>query len=215
MIKLGIIILLLFSLTAYAYRPRLVFNQDLSLENAKVINDPEIAQTFYGELNGKENFYKIISRHNFDFYFNILAPDTPDSLTDFLVDVYGENKTISINGNQFDWDGYYEKLTGNNYLKGPSYEEVLPRGEYLIQISNSDNQGKYVLVVGKNDPFSLPEAINTILLMPKIKTFFEKPPITAYINQIGVVLFIILMIIIGIILLIVYFRQSMSRLDYR
>lgn len=212
--KLSIIIVLLYSLAAYAYRPRLVFNQNLSLENAQVIHNPEIAQTFYGELNGKEDFYKITSNHNFDLYFNILAPDIPDSLTDFSVDVYGENKTISLDGSHFDWEKYSEKLTGNNYLKGPSYDEILPKGEYLIQVSNPDNQGKYVLVVGKNDPFSLQEAINTIHLMPKIKTFFQKSPITAYFNQIGLVLFIILMIIIAVIVVIVYFRQYQASINY-
>jgi hypothetical protein len=135
-------------------------------------------------------------------------------LTDFSVDVYGESKNISLDGNKFDWEKYYEKLTGNNYLKGPSYEETLPKGEYLIQVSNSDNQGKYVLVVGKNDPFSLQEAINTFLLMPKIKTFFEKSPITAYFNQIGIVLFIILIIIIAVILVIVYYRQYQTTVNY-
>jgi len=212
--KLSIIILSLYSLAAYAYRPRLVFDQDLSIVYPKIIQNPEISQTFYGELDGKTDYYKITSDQDFNLYFNIMIPDIPDAYTDFSVDVYSEKKNISLDGSQFDWEKYYEKLTGNNLLKGPSYDEILPKGEYLIQVSNSDNQGKYVLVVGKNDPFSLQEAINTFLLMPKIKTFFEKSPFTAYFNKIGIILFFIFMVIIAVILLIVYIRQYQASLNY-
>lgn len=213
--KFVVLILLFYCFAVYAYRPRLVFNQDLTIDNPEKIQNPEIYQTFFGELDGKADYYKINSSDDFTLYFNILTPDTPDSLTDFSVDIYSENVHFSLDGNQFDWGGYFEKLTGNYYLKGPSYEEVLPQGEYLIQVSNSDNQGKYILVVGKNDPFSVPEAFNTFILMPKIKTFFEKSPLSAYFNQVGLVLFVIFIIILIIIVLIVYFRQYQKQIDYR
>jgi hypothetical protein len=213
--KLSIIILLLYSLDAYAYRPRFVFDQDLTIVYPKIIQNPEISQTFYGELGGKTDYYKITASEDFDLYFNIMVPDIPDASTDFSVDVYNENKNITLDGSQFVWEKYTQKLTGNNHLKGPSYEEILPRGEYLIQVSNSDNQGKYVLVVGKNDPYSLQDAINTFLLMPKIKTFFQKSPITAYFNQIGFILLIILLIICIVIIVIVYYRQYLKLVDYR
>jgi hypothetical protein len=213
--KLSLIILLLYSLTAYAYRPRFVFDQDLTIVYPKIIQNPEISQTFYGELGGKTDYYKITSSEDFDLYFNIMVPDIPEASTDFSVDVYSEEKNISLDGSQFVWEKYNEKLTGNNLLKGPSYEENVPKGEYLIQVSNPDNQGKYVLVVGKNDPFSLQEAFRTLLLMPKIKTFFQKSPITAYFNQIGFILLIILLIICVVILVIVYYRQYLKLVDYR
>lgn len=213
--KLSIIILLLYGLAAYAYRPRFVFDQVLTIVYPKIIQNPEISQTFYGELNGKTDYYKIAAGEDFDLYFNIMVPDIPDASTDFSVDVYSEEKNISLDGSQFVWEKYNEKLTGNNLLKGPSYEEIVPKGEYLIQVSNPDNQGKYVLVVGKNDPFSLQEAIKTLLLMPKIKTFFQKSPITAYFNKIGFILLIILLIICVVIIVIVYYRQYLKLVDYR
>ena len=213
--KLNVIVLLLFSLNAYAYRPRLVFGQDLSIVYPKIIQDPEISQTFYGELIGKADYYKINSSQDFELYLNIMEPDIPEAYADFSVDVYSDNKNISLDGTQFEWEKYTEKLTGNYLLKGPSYEEIIPSGDYLIQVSNPDNLGKYVLVIGKINRFSVPDAINTVLLMPKIRTFFQKSPITAYFNQIGLILFIIFIIIFVVIAFIIYYRQYMRQIDYR
>ncbi|MEO0114889.1 MAG: hypothetical protein ABIK93_05385 [candidate division WOR-3 bacterium] len=207
--KLFLIISFCF-LTGYGYRPRLVFDKVLSLVNAEVIRNPEVTQIFYGELVDQSDFYKIKSDKTFDLYLNILVPDDSEAVTDFCIEIYGPNKTITINGGQYDWEKAFDRLTGNNYLKGPSYEETLEKGEYLIQIYNSDNQGKYILVIGENDVFSIPEMIRTILLMPKIKSFMGKPFITVYFNQVGVILLTTLLIVAGIIILLIFYRQSRS-----
>jgi len=212
-LKLSIIILLANQIVFF-YRPRLVFEKELSLRNAEVIKYPEIAQTYYGELSDKPDFYKIISEKNFDLYFKIMVPDIPDARTDFTVEIYGENKNIILDGAHYEWEESYERLTGNNYLVGPSYEETLEKGEYLMQVYNGDNQGKYLLVIGRNKTFSLIDAINTIWLMPKIKTFMERSILSAYFNQIGIILFTLLLAVILFISIIILYCQYRAMTKY-
>lgn len=212
--KLSITLLLTITIV-FTYRPRLVLEKELSLRNAEIIRNPENTQVFYGELAGDPSFYKIISEKEFDLYFNIMVPDIPDARTDFAVEIYGENKTIALYGERYEWEEYYERLTGNNYLKGPAYEETLEKGKYLIQVYNNDNQGKYILVIGKNDAFSLINLINLILLMPKIKSFMEKSILTAYFNQIGIISFTILLGVVLVIIIIISYSQYRSIIKYR
>jgi hypothetical protein len=208
--KYLLIVILLSVVFVYAHQPRLVYEQDLSLKNPKIIENPEISQAFYGELRGKIDFYKIISDKDFDLYINVLAPDVKDARTDFSVDVYGDNNIINLNGERYEWEKFFEKFSGDNYLKGPEYEERVGKGEYLIQVYNPGNQGKYVLVVGEKEAFTPKEAINAIISMPKLKSFFQRSPLTAYFNLIGLFTLINLIVIIGIILLIIFIIRRIS-----
>lgn len=209
------IVILLNVVIGYAYLPRLVFDQEFSLGNPIKIKKPEVAQAFYGELRNRTDYYKIIAGEDFDLYVNILAPDILAGRTDFSVEVFGTGKAITLNGELYEWEKYREKSTDDSYWKGPAYEESLEKGEYLIQVYNLDNQGKYVLVVGEKETFSPKELINFILSMPKLKGYFEKAPMTAYFNQIGLFLFITLFIIGVLIAFIVFLIRRLTAPKFR
>ncbi len=214
--KLYLLIAVLFSfVTVYGFWPRLVYEHDLTLRYPKIIKNPEISQGFYGELKEDPDYYKIIAEEEFDLYLNIMAPDVEDAWTDFSVGIYGDNKTITLEGDRFEWENYYDRTTENRYLKGPTYEETLEKGEYLIQVYNEENEGKYVMVIGDKPYFSPKEVITYILVQPKLKGFFERPLLSAFYNRVGIYLLItlfILLLIIGVIILLI---QRLSIPSYR
>ena len=206
---------LLSFVTTYGFLPKLVNDQELTIGHPLRISEPEIAQAFHGELKGRPVFYKIISEVDFDFYINIMSPVISDTQNDFTVEVYGMNKSINLNGEIFDWQKYYDKFTGNNYWRGPSYEEGLSKGEYIIEVSNPDNLGKYVLLIGQQEFFPLKEAINTIFLMPKLKSYFGQSFIGSYFNQFGLFLFIFSLVLIILIIILILLFQHWSHPRYR
>ena len=210
--KLYIVIILLLSVIIIdANQLRIVYDKELSILYPQLIKNSEIGQSFYGELSGSADYYKIIADEPFDLCINIMSPDIEDARDDFSIAIYGDNnKRITLYGDRYEWVTYYEKSTEYRYWKGPSYEETLERGEYLIQVYNEDNEGKYVLVIGDRETFFLTEAINYVLTMPKLSGFFEKPPVSTYFNRIGIFLFIALIILTVIIAFLVFLIQRLS-----
>lgn len=197
-----LIVFLFASLTfVYAHEPRYVFNQ----ENI-IVKNPETSQAFYGELNGISNTYIINSDKEFNLYVNILAPDLPDSRTDFIVQINPIN--ISLNGENYNWTGFYEEFAGDNYLAGPEFDMKVPAGTYNIIISNPGNIGKYSLAIGKIEKFS----IKDLLVLPLIKkNFFNKSYFATFQGIIGKGLLILLIVLILIILLIVYIIKKIRK----
>ncbi len=71
-------------------------------------------------------------------------------------------------------------------------------GLYRIEVFSPSNTGKYVLSIGKEESFTFSETLHTLKSLPVLKKdFFEKSPLTAFFNLIGLFLliFIILLII--------------------
>jgi len=212
MMKILILIIGFIILPVYAHQPRLVYDQELTRENPKIVVNPEVSQAFYGQLKSKPEYYKIFSDKDFNLYVGIVVPDKEDARTDFYIDVSIEDTTIVLNGETFQWEKFFEKFGGDNYLKGPEFETKVPSGEYLIKVYNQDNQGSYSLVIGKIEAFPPKEAINAILSLPKLKKdFFAKSPFTAFFNYIGLFLLITLVVVTGIILLIVFIVRRITK----
>ena len=198
---LGLIFILI-SL-AYAHQPRIVFDQNASIENPVKIEEPEISKAYYGNLKGSSDFYKIESFQPFKLYLNILAPDLSGSRTDFNVDVISQNKTLFVlNGTAHDWTKFHEEFGGDDYIKGPEIEKNMSTGDYYIKVYNKDNEGKYSLAVGDVESFPPKESIRVLLLLPRIKSeFFEKPACDAYSGKIGMFLLVPLIVLLFIIIL--------------
>ena len=213
--KYIVVCFLLYFVSLYGFLPKLVYNQELTIGHPQKIIAPEIAQAFHGELKNRPDYYKIITDVDFNLYINIMAPVISDTQNNFSVEVYGMNRTITLNGEIFDWQKHYEKFTGNNYWRGPSYEEGLPKGEYIIEVSNPDNLGKYVLLIGQQEIFPAKEVLNTFFLMPKLKSYFEQSFISSYFNQFGLFLFIFFLVLIILIIILIFLVQYWNRPKYR
>lgn len=189
--------LLLKAPLALAHLPRLV-DGDGPVE----IKKPEVSQAFYAALEGKPGLYHIDTAGNLSLYVGLLVPELQDVCTDITAAVFsapagGAKKLLfTLDGESHRWEKYFEPFAGDRYLKGPETEKSVPPGRYRIEVSSPGNSGRYVLVVGREERFSLAETVEMIAVLPSLKRdFFGKSPLTAYFNLVGLFMFIALLLL--------------------
>lgn len=188
-----IIILIIFLSLSFsiAHQPRLASDSS-SLENPIVVSNPEISQAFYGDLNGNPAYYKISSKEEFRLYVNLLVPDTPGSGEKLVsAEILDENQNIltSLDGNNFDWEVFFEPFGGDSYLQGPEFNQTVPAGTYYIKVFNNENQGSYSLAIGDIETFPPDESLNAILLLPILKAgFFQVPVVEVFPQFLGIII---------------------------
>ena len=173
---------------AQAHNPRLVYNLDALAEKPITINKPDISQAFYGRLKGWEEYYRFTITTSTDFYWQTLVPDVKDIQRNVSADLLDEGEAViaTLDAKKSDWAPYFEEYAGDHYFSGPSSTINLEPGTYTIKIYNdSNNEGKYVLVVGQKEVFTAKEVIGTIVNLPVLKTYFNESPLTAYLNRAG------------------------------
>lgn len=191
-----IVIICLFSSTAAvsAHQPRLVGG-----EKSIQVQSPEISQAFYATLDGTPDQYIIKAAGEFELYLNLLVPDQPQAGKDFCAAVFqatpGGNFHLLfvLDGAAHPWSKFYEPFAGDRYLKGPEHSETVPAGSYRIQVSSPDNRGKYVLAVGRKEKFTAADYVAMIAVLPELKKFFGKSPLTAYFNLVGLYMLLALL----------------------
>ncbi len=182
---------------ALAHAPRLLTNDGSVIE----ISQPDVSQAFYGELKNGPAFFSLHLDTPQELYVSILVPSSPGVKTDKSVQIKYDNGGKDelfkeLNGKIFSWTPFFEPFAGDNYLQGPEVKQMAAAGDYFITVHSPDYTGKYVLVVGQKESFTVTEAVNTIFLLPSIKGFFGTSPWLAYFNYTGGFMFIGLLIII-------------------
>jgi len=180
----AILFLLVFG-TAFAHQPRLV-----GFEPLIEVRDPETSQAFYAELVGGPQTYHIRSDVPLRLYVNILVPDIPGIETDYEAVISrstetGEEILARLDGTSYSWRPFFEPFGGDHYKLGPEYDEQVPAGNYAVVVTSPDNHGKYVLAVGKVEKFPPKEMARTLFILPKLKSYFGKSPLTAFFNLSG------------------------------
>jgi len=195
--NLGLIIFFVFilflSLNALsAHQPRLDTGTTVSIENPIIVENPEISQAFYGQLNGEPVYYQINSDKPFQLYVNLLVPTSPgqggELMSAEVTDASG-NIVMYLNGTNSNWTPYFEEFGGDYYLKGPEAILQVPAGTYNIKVFNSQNQGKYSIAIGKIEAFPANEALTALFTLPLLKQqFFAKPITTLFFEFVGIIL---------------------------
>ena len=204
------LIIIIFLLTGggvLAHQPRIV-SQDLV-----EVQNPEVSQAFYGELQGQPAFFRIASPEPFVLYLNLLVPDLVAIDKDVSARVYFQGEEIFfLDGLGADWAYFFEEFAGDSYYQGPEVREEVEKGEYEVEVFSPDNQGKYVLAVGEKEEFPLGETVNTLLLLPKLKaSFFDKSPLTAYFNLVGLFLLVPVLIVLAVSLIAFFLIRKIKR----
>lgn len=190
----------------YAHNPRLVYNLDALPEKPIVINNPDISQAYYGRLKGWEEYYQFAIASNQDFYFETLVPDVKDitkNVSADLIEIESGKIIATLDAKKSEWLPYFEEYAGDHYFAGPTSTINLDPGAYQIKVYNDNNEGKYVLVIGKTESFPPKEILNTIVNLPALKTFFNESPLNAYFNKAGLYMGAGL---IGLIIILYFFR---------
>jgi dipeptidase E len=164
-----------------AQQPRLVFLQQGDVQ----ISNPETSQLFYDNLNGKPRDYFIDSGKDFELYINLLVPEAVNrngrySANIFLLKDNATEQIASIDGTSFDWQRIYKPFDRDYYLKGPEFSKQLPAGKYKIEVYSKDNQGKYVLAVGKTETYDIQSVLNIYWQLPFLKLTFSKTSVLQF-----------------------------------
>ena len=189
-------------LIALAHQPRLVESRGIIQ-----VQNPEISQAFYGQLDGIYQDFKINSAESFNLYVNILAPDLPMLKTDMSMEVFklmpATTSLAVLDGVNFNWTKFYEPFAGDDYLKGPEFRREVSAGQYLIRVFSSNYKGKYSLAIGEQESFSLDDIWQALTILPTLKKdFFNKSPWTMFFNYIGLYLLGTLLVLAAVIFLV-------------
>ncbi len=162
-----------------AHMPRLIYSQKGDIQ----INNPEFSQAFYDELSGKPRDYFITSDKEFDLYLNFLAPEFTNPNGRYSANIFyisGEKEKLLYSISASIWEEFYEPFGRDYYLKGPEFDKKVFAGKYKIEVFSADNQGKYVLIVGKQEIFPLPESLNIYWQLPLLKIDFFKTSVLQF-----------------------------------
>ncbi|GEM_PF-5371769 len=118
------------------------------------INSVTELQAFRGELNGEPAQYAFHLAAQQPVYLNLLIPDTKGARKDFLVEVLSERGArYAMNGAFFSAWVPFRDTNDTAYLQGPEIVPTLYSGTYTLSVSNTDNHGTYVLVIGDHPGF--------------------------------------------------------------
>tara|TARA_Y100000741_G_scaffold362794_1_gene349473 strand:- start:512 stop:1201 length:690 start_codon:yes stop_codon:yes gene_type:complete len=159
-------LLIFISIKAFAHQPKLIKHSP-SMKNPYEVIYPEISKAYYGKLNRKSHYYRIISNKDFLFYAGILTPKVNENHKWISLDIIDENNNIiyQADGSKFNWEPWYEPYARDWYWKGPEIggeinketgfkkSFLIKSGTYIIKVYNNDNIGNYSLAVGEAEFF--------------------------------------------------------------
>jgi len=176
------------------------------------ITNPEVSTAYYGNLSGRPAVFIVSNNDSFNLFVQILLPSIKDLDFKTIGVITKGNETVTIlDGSTYNWTAFHEDFANDDYWVGPNYTGIA-QGTYTITISNTDNKGKYVLVVGQKEEFPPSEIIRTITILPRLKIFMEKSPYTAYFNKSGMYMLLTIIIIAIIVLLIVLLPRRLRKI---
>ena len=120
------------------------------------IQNPEIEQLILGELTDAPEMFEIISEVAFTLTTEIRAiPNTSGAtlpqLSGIIIrqkEIRGVEEVARLNSSDAPWTVLTDPESGLVYQAGPYFSEPVPAGTYRIEVSNPNNQGKYLLLIG-------------------------------------------------------------------
>lgn len=120
------------------------------------IQNPEIEQLILGELTDAPEMFEIVSEVPFTLTAEIRAiPNTSGAtlpqLSGIIVrqkEIRGVEEVARLNASDASWTVRTDPDSGLVYQAGPYFSEQLESGTYRIEVSNPNNQGKYLLLIG-------------------------------------------------------------------
>ena len=191
---LTLLFMLTWAPTIFAHQPIIVSDSPIQITN------PEISQAFYDELNGIPKRYFVESSQNFELYINLLVPLKANANGRYSAKIYDLNNDLkllaTIDGPSVPWSTYYETFAKDYYFKGPEFDQPMPAGKYAIDVYSGDNQGKYVLAIGKIETFSVKNSFNIIGILRNLKVnFFNTSPFKLTLTIFGIIYLVSIFII--------------------
>lgn len=120
------------------------------------IQNPEIEQLLLGELTDAPEMFEIVSEVPFTLTAEIRAiPNTSGTslpqLSGIIIrqkEIRGVEEVARLNSSDAPWTALTDPDSGLVYQAGPYFSEPVDAGTYRIEVSNPNNQGKYLLIIG-------------------------------------------------------------------
>jgi hypothetical protein len=177
--------------TAVAHQPK------ISEQNEVTVNDPEISKSYYSELDNGPDNYTLYSNQKFNLYVNLLVPDIAGQSTDISAKILKDGSPIGeLNGQDFDWQSFYEPFGADSYLMGPEFDKQVEPGNYRIEVSSNQQNIKYSLAVGKIESFGLVDSWQAISTIPQLKRdFFGKSPASFIFSPLAIVYILVMFLL--------------------
>lgn len=170
--------------------PAVSLAQELRLveDSPTIIDDGEAYTAYYGKLSGEPHVLEIHAMDPFRLSVIILTPNVEGKRTDFSATVFDGNKPdepiIVLDGTASEWQWFFDTAGRDEYLAGPVLRGGLPAGVYNIHVSNPDNDGAYVIVLGEESSWFSPAGlVSRYTTLPTIKSdFFGKSGAEAFVT---------------------------------
>ncbi len=120
------------------------------------IQDPETEQLILGQLNDAPEMFEIVSDVPFTLTAEIRAvPNTSGAhlpqLSGIIIrqkEIRGVEEVARLKASDAPWTVVTDPDSGLVYQAGPYFSEHVAAGTYRIEVSNPNNQGKYLLMIG-------------------------------------------------------------------
>lgn len=181
-LRLAFFVCLLFPLGAAAHVP--VLSLFISYEDAKTIISPDISRAYYGELTSFPHRYEFaIDESNVDLFVEVLVPDIEEAENNIDAIIVKQHaagyvdEVARLYAKDAMWESFFEWFGGDSYRRGPGFAQTVEPGNYILEVYNANNTGKYVLVVGKKEDFSEVSFFETLKRIYGVKQFYGKSPL--------------------------------------
>lgn len=167
------------SASAAAHQPILDKGQGSNTrEDPYRVEQPEISKAIYSELTGSDHYYRIDSDTPFAFYAGVTVAKVDNCALSqvYSFDVLDADFNLidQRSGEDFEWWPWYEEFGKKWYWVGPEIgkdfasDREYAAGTYYVRVYNQDNTGRYVLVIGDIEKFTLPVIARTLVTLPRI-----------------------------------------------
>ena len=176
------------------------------------VNNPDIAQDFFGVLSGEPEFFLFSLKTEQELYLSLRTMDIADAVTDIAGSLMKEDGEIivELDGTTVDWTPANDPTTAVTYLHGPETRITVSPGDYLFGVSSLGSDVPYILAVGETEVDPGGDVVSAIGTLAAVREDILNAEVwEAYIKQAGAPIIIgtIIAVVFGIIGLVFLFRS--------
>jgi hypothetical protein len=151
------LLILLVSPQAMAYGYSLVLHEPaVPYEILTIPAETKQQQVVAGRLDDYPEMVEITSTE--DFFLEVAIRAVPGTTTpDFsgivvrVLEPRGVAEVARLRASEATWETVVDPLAALPYIEGPRFSGAVASGTYRIEVSNPDNEGQYLLVIGSAD----------------------------------------------------------------
>ncbi len=163
---------------SFAYDP--VFLTPPAVDSVITVDDPVTLRAYYGTLLDFPHTFRFTLDEPQVLRLQIMEPDSRQAnqvMSGIIVREVerGVAEVARLSSSDATWEDFYDMKTGDAYRLGGNYKATLEPGAYLFEVSNGDNVGKYVLVMGVTPDPRGPGFFETLKEIYQVKRFLDKP----------------------------------------